>query len=513
MPKNDSVHPIGATRGGRGSSRNKSDNGHDTTAVTTAWKWRTYQDEIINVGVDAGGVGLIALPTGSGKTAVSLEIVRRLLDGRDDAKVLIVAPINTHSGWERHLAMFLPDLTVRRINSTKVGREAEQDALAGKPGAYIVGWEWGRGAVRHQYQTLPDGTKRRIGTTVIREQMDWSKVALDAAIVDESARLGNRKSVQTEVVWTAKGAPIKLCLSATPAGNKIENIWSTLHFLWPDKFKHFWPWVRTFLSSGRSPYHSGIDIHGEKRPGIVAKSIPVYERRSEEEVHGELPGVVTHMVEVDLSPQQRRIYTQFEKDALAWLDEHPVAAELPITKMIRLREVCLGVPSVQVDDETGEETVMFRDNATSAKLDMMEDILTDTPPEKKVIVWTHSRKIIPAVMRRLKDDAVAFTGGLTPRQRTERLAEFLEGDKRVLVSTIPALAEGFDGAQHVASVEIWLSHDENLMLNRQAQGRLFRPGQKHTINRYAIVAKNTLETRQLGRLKTTELKLLEGGML
>src|SRR5699024_6507564 len=50
---------------------------------------------------------------------------------------------------------------------------------------------------------------------------------------------------------------------------------------------------------------------------------------------------------VDMLPAQRKIYSQFEGEALAWLENHPVATPLPITQRLRLRQVALGVPRVE----------------------------------------------------------------------------------------------------------------------------------------------------------------------
>lgn len=474
------------------------------------WRWRQYQAEDIEALVDAGGVGLISWPTGAGKTAGALEVLRRL----DAERIVITAPLNTFGGWARHVEMFMPHLPVYYV-----GRDTEEEVLARlkakEAGVWVVGWEYGRGAYRYPKNAAG---KRTGQTEVIREQLDWSKYPVDAIIYDESARAGNRKSTQTKVMQSARKVPIKMALSATPAGNRPENIFSTLRFLWPNRFKYFGPWSDTFLKKERNIFADkrlkggktipGYTAVGEKRPGIIRDSMPTFIKRTVEEVHGELPPIVPHVVEVDLTPGQRKVYRQFEKQALAWLDGGIVATPEVITKMIRMRQVCLAVPMVDEDEQ-----VMFKDDAKSAKLDMMQDVIVDLPEDEKVIIWTHSRRIIPVILKRLGDQAVAAIGGQSRAERDRVLDEFKHGDARFLVATIPTLAEGVDGLQHVCSTEIWLSHDDSLMLNLQAQGRTLRPGQTKTINRYIIVARDTLETRQMGRLKTTELRLLEGDML
>ena len=496
------------------------------------WVWRKFQSEVIEQVIEGGGKALIALPLGAGKTAVAVETVRRL----GARRIMVTAPLNTFGGWERHFNMFMPDLPVHYI-----GREHGDSALdllkAGEEGVWIVGWEYGRGARRQKvdehgnkvFKRGRNGKQEKVMVT-IREQLDWSKYKrLEAVIVDESARMANRKSIQTKVVWSSKKVPIKLALSATPAGNRIEGIWSTLHWLWPERFRYFGPWADAYLEkevNHHAKTQGGAVVYnylGEKRKGIVAKSIPVYAKRTEEEVHGELPGVVEHFIEVDMTPAQHKVYRQFENEALAWLDGHPVAAALPITKRIRLHQTTLAVPTVVEQD--GEKQVTFAENAKSSKIDALLEILNDLPPEEKVLVWTHSKRIVPVVAARLTKaghSAVQATGGQTQREREAALTEFKEGDAQVLVATVPTLSEGVDGLQHVCATEVWLSKIDGLTLNRQAEGRLLRPGQKRVINRFIIAAKRTVETMnkygvdgdgQLGRLLAQYEDLKDADMM
>jgi len=44
----------------------------------------------------------------------------------------------------------------------------------------------------------------------------------------------------------------------------------------------------------------------------------------------------------------------------------------------------------------------------------------------------------------------------------------------------------------------------NRLLNIQAQGRLSRTGQKQTVNRWLIQAKDTIEAKQIGKLKSDQ---------
>ena len=89
--------------------------------------------------------------------------------------------------------------------------------------------------------------------------------------------------------------------------------------------------------------------------------------------------------------------------------------------------------------------------------------------------------------------ARAYTGTLSQTDRYSNLQAFLEDPAvRVLVASIPSIAEGTDGLQRVCRTEVWLDEDLNGMLVEQAQGRLNRRGQKaDKIKRYVFHALDT----------------------
>src|SRR5690606_28348419 len=135
-------------------------------------------EEVISEPVESGGRALMAMPPGRGKTAMAVEVVRRL----GARVIMITAPVNKFGGWRRHFAERMPELPFYELNAKT------QDGLApllkaGEPMVVCTGWEYGRGVVR--YKKGPDGKRLMIpkGTKqvpvvdkVIREPLDWSKV-------------------------------------------------------------------------------------------------------------------------------------------------------------------------------------------------------------------------------------------------------------------------------------------------------------------------------------------------
>jgi len=61
--------------------------------------------------------------------------------------------------------------------------------------------------------------------------------------------------------------------------------------------------------------------------------------------------------------------------------------------------------------------------------------------------------------------------------------------------------------QEACSTVVWLSKDDNRILNEQAAGRLDRQGQKRSVISYEIIAEDTYDEGQLSRLVQKQLEM------
>ena len=412
---------------------------------------------------------------GFGKTLVGAEAILR--SGVERA--LIVCPLKVVRNWDRALKQQSNGTHegVKQISSSKQGTLNFLDMTEGKPGVYIVGWEF--------FRTLL-----------------WGGYSFDFAIADECHRAANWKSKQSDSLRSVR-ADYKVAFSGTPAGNKTEGLFGTIRWLWPNLYPHYWPWVGHYFEKGmevirvRGGKEKAVHkVFGEKTPGKAWDDLPSTSRFASEQVNE----VINHIIEVEMKPTQKRIYREFEAEAFTWLDDNPMFAELPAVKAIRLRQMALGVPMIEYDAE-GEPVVSFDPDAKSGKIEALIDLLSDLHAGGPipVMVYTHSRKFVDVVVRQLQQKgyrAVGFVGGQTHEEVNTKIDGF-GIDHDIIVATIGSIGEGVDRLQLVCNTEVWLSLDNNRLLNRQAQWRLDRTGQlPQPINRYMIRSLETIETEQ-----------------
>ena len=344
-----------------------------------------------------------------------------------------------------------------------------------------------------------------------------SNYFVDGLLVHNCQRMSNHRSQNREVISRVK-AKAKIALSATPAGNQPVRIWATLNLLWPDKYpafgrfseKHFnWepnPFA-DYVIPGTDKVIQGKTWGSERRPGYLRATAPCWIEATEEEqaeIAQEEP--VRHVIPVRMGAEQKRIYMEWYEDALAWLDEHPVAAALPITKEIRLRQAALGTPTV---DDTG--SVVYAPDSRSSKIEALLDLLSDLPEDEPVIVWTHSQRFMVPLLAQLRKagySAIEVSG-----KSKDSYTELINGTAQILCAVPEAMAEGTDGLQSVCATEVWLSLSTSVIINKQARGRIARQGQKRLVNSYLIQSVGTIDDRVVGRLDERFNTLKESGFI
>ena len=513
---------------------------------------RPWQEEDIQAFVRAAEQGegyvLNGSTMGTGKTLFGVECGIRT----GASRVLVIAPLNTFDGWVRTIRNQDPDAEVFVLGP---GGGQSKEALnwwhrvhCKHSGWYLVGWEAFRG--------MPDAEERRkrrelkalyksLGMPAPPAQINkhWGfSGQWDLVIADEVHRAANHRSTTAKTLGTLD-ARMRIAMSGTPAGNKVEGYFSSLRWLWPERYPHFWPWVMEHCHTELDPY-AGRRVLGEKKAGSIAAGIPLYVRRTTEEVMKDLPKRIVRRVEVPLKGGvQRQVYDDLEKQAFAWLEDKPLNTPVPIVQSLRMRQVALGVP-VMVEEErkvtgwmhrasrtvlkehelpawrranpdavleqvvTGTEVVdvvTFDKDAKSNKIDALMDILADIPEDEPVLILTHSARFTVPVVHQLNmrniGPAVGWTGTTSSKGRKAIMRDFgRPGGPRFIVAGIAAIGEGVDGLQHVCSHEIWLSQHDNNLLNEQAAARLTRGGQKRPVQAWYIESKGTVDTQVYVRL-------------
>lgn len=410
----------------------------------------------------------------AGKTLMASEMLRR----RGDKFVLLIAPINTFGGWKRTLARQGVEVPFRVINSTKEGKKTFADYQWEVPGIYAIGSElFARWSFEGSHTTKAfDGPH-------------------DMAIFDEAHRGQNRRSKTHKALMRVK-AGYRHSMSGTISGNSFEGSYAPTRWLFPDNVgASFWVWRERWCATEYDRFApNNSKVVGEKEPGKFFNSLPCY-IRIEPRIDVERD---QDQVYVTLSREQRKIYDELEKDMVTWVQSDPLVVELPITLYARLRQATLG--TLTIADDGG---IDFPEDCKSTKMDALFNLFQDDFEGESALVGVDSAKFarvaVGQINARYGDVAREWSGNTSQKQREEIFEDWKAGRVKYVVAVIPALAEGFDGAQHATRNVAFLSRSTSRIMNEQFISRVHRTGQTKLVRVREIVAEETLDDGVLSK--------------
>lgn len=460
-------------------------------------KARPYQQRAIDAVTQAGGSAVIAMGLGTGKTFTATKIAEQ------NDTVLVIGPIRTAQSWSETVKIVTgKELLV--IDKKRAGKDNYARMCRGEKGWYFINWELMRSWEKATRPSRKNPEKKES----YPKPKPFNGACFDTVIADEAHRACNRKSMQYQILTRIVRKNL-LWVSATPAGSQPVNSWSALNAAWPNKFPAFTRFADTYFETTPNPFGSSpysVIRGSELRPGSVVAMAPCWVEVSAKEAYPHMPPVVVNKILVPLSTTQRRIYKDLETQGLTFLDDHPYAVGLPLELDMRLRQTCLGAPSMMEDG-----TIYFKEDAKSSKIDTLLSLLEDFPEGEKVIVWVPSQKFMVPLIHQLR--AKGYKAIEVSGKSKTSFRELIDGESQILCAVHEALAEGADGLQHVCHTEVWLGHSLSVVINEQATGRLHRGGQEQSVNRYLILAEDTIDSKVFGRLVDKYNSLKESGLI
>lgn len=439
---------------------------------------------------------LIGDDMGLGKTlqGVELDIAnRKQAEGGRRLKTLVVTPkaVIADGAWQRAFASQCPDVPVYVIDAKKRA-DFERAASDGrKPGVFVCHWE--------SLRLMPSLRK-----------VDWFHV-----IADEVHRAKSRKAQQTQALKHLR-ADYKTGLSGTPADNKPQDLWSILNWLWPSYYTSYWNFLKHYTVSEMSPqgYAKVIGLREENLPHLHKEMAPWYARHTKEEVLKDLPEKYHRAIYVDLTPTQKRQYAEMKADLIAWLGEQdkekPLVAPVVVSQLQRLQMFALSTCDIvgwrekKVKDKDGNESTVtapvVRMVEPSAKIDALMELLEDT--EEPVVVFSQFKGAIRILEERCKKSGISlvtFTGDTKEKDREANIRTFQDGRAQVFAGTIAAGGVGITLTR--ASTVVFLDRAWSPSMNRQAEDRLHRIGQKNAVQVIDFIARGTIDSKRIQQIE------------
>jgi SNF2 family DNA or RNA helicase len=394
----------------------------------------------------AGLGGILADDMGLGKTLQAITALR----GRS----LVVAPTSVLFNWKNELARFRPKLRVALYYGPTRSLARDVDV------------------VLTSYALLRLDIKELTGQR-------W-----DTVVLDEAQAIKNPDSQTARAAYALQG-DFKLSLSGTPVENRLEELWSQMHFVNPG--------LLGSRSDFNDRYAKPIE-QGEPgaAPRLRERVAPFVLRRLKREVAPELPPRTEVVLRCELSDAERAIYDVVRaasmRDVVDKLTQGQGNVMQALEALLRLRQVASHASMVP-----GGEAV-----TQSAKVSLLVDKLEEAVADgHKALVFSQWTSLLDRVEGPLNEAKLPFTrlDGSTP-DRGAVVARFqAEDGPPIMLVSLKAGGTGLNltAADHVFLLDPWW----NPAVEDQAADRAHRIGQDKPVMVYRLVAQDTVEERML----------------
>ncbi|MDQ4504201.1 DEAD/DEAH box helicase [Sinomonas sp. ASV322] len=414
--------------------------------------------------------GVLADDMGLGKTLQTIALFLHAREAAGEATgpaegetrrrpFLVVAPTSVVPNWAAEVARFAPSLRTVAVTDT--------EAAAGTP--------------------LSEAT---VGADVVvtsyalfRLDIDaYAALEWDGIVMDEAQFLKNRATKAHQYARDFD-APFKLALTGTPLENNLMELWSLFAIVAPGLF----PGASHFGQEFARPIEKGGDA---ARLGRLRRRVrPLMLRRTKEAVARDLPEKVEQRLDVDLSPQHRRLYEQYlqrEREKVLGLVEDLDRNRFIVFRSLTLLRLMALDPSL-VDSKL--------DGVSPAKLDVLLEQLDDVIAEgHRALIFSQFTSFLKRAGERLAAEGVefAYLDGTTKR-RGDVVRAFKEGTAPVFLISLKAGGFGLNltEADYCFLLDPWW----NPAAEAQAVDRTHRIGQTRTVMTYRLVARGTIEEK------------------
>lgn len=310
-------------------------------------------------------------------------------------------------------------------------------------------------------------------------------------VVDESTAYKHHTSQRSKAAAKiAKHFKYRCCMTGTPNGNTITDIWHQVQILDEGKrlgfsFYKFRDAVCQPTQVGRSAQAiRWNDKEGAEEAVFGLLSDIVVRHKFEDCV--DIPANHTYSLDYGLSPKQMRAYFEMEQTQMLTLKNS--AQSVLAINAAAVATKLLQISSGAVYDGTGGYMTV-----DTARYEMILDLVEQRKHSLCFFFWKHQRDaLLKEAVKRGVTHAV-IDGGTSDKEREEIVRGYQAGVYQVLFAHPKSAAHGLTLTKGTAT--IWSSPTYDLEVFKQGSKRQHRIGQTAKTETIVILAKGTIEEK------------------
>jgi len=447
---------------------------HQLTALEKSWNKETYA---------------YFMEMGTGKTKVLIDNMSMLYDKGKIDGALIIAPKGVVKTWyEQELPTHLPNhienvSVLWQPNITKKQQEKLESLFEIETALHIL-------VMNVEAFSTDKGVK------FASKFLNSHKVLM---AIDESTTIKTPTAKRTKnIIGLGKHAKYRRIMTGSPVTKNPLDLYTQCEFLDPFlldfhsyyAFRNRYAEMTTMNVRGRS-----IQVVKEFRHlGELSESLQPFSYRVLKEDCLDLPPKNFIKRHIILTADQRKIYDQMKKHALAMLNGKVTTTMTVLTQLMRLHQITCG--HFTADDGS---TQLIPNN----RITELMDVLAET--EGKAIIWANYQRdvnqIIRAIVKEYGPGSVVDYYGLTPQEdRQDNIRKFQNDNKcRFIVGTPQTGGYGITLTQ--ANTVVYFSNGYDLEKRLQSEDRAHRIGQKKNVTYVDIICDDTIDEKIVKALR------------
>ena len=447
---------------------------HQMTALEKSWNKETYA---------------YFMEMGTGKTKVLIDNMSMLYDKGKIDGALIIAPKGVVKTWYEqelptHLPTHIENVTILwQSHITKKQQEKLESLFEIETALHIL-------IMNVEALSTEKGVK------FATKFLNSHKVMM---AVDESTTIKNPTAKRTKnIIGLGKYAKYRRILTGSPVTKNPLDLYTQCEFLDPYlldfgsyyAFRNRYAEMTTMNVRGRS-----IQVVKKFRHlGELSESLQPFSYRVLKEDCLDLPPKIFMKRYVSLTPDQKKIYEQMKKHALAILNGKVTSTMTVLTQLMRLHQITCG--HFTADDGTTQAVESNRLNELMAILDETEG---------KAIIWANYQLSVGEIIQRIikdygEDSYVHYYGLTSQEERQDNIRKFQNDPKcRFLVGTPQTGGYGITLTQ--ANTVVYYSNGYDLEKRLQSEDRAHRIGQKEKVTYVDLICEDTVDEKIVKALR------------
>jgi SNF2 family DNA or RNA helicase len=317
--------------------------------------------------------------------------------------------------------------------------------------------------------------------------------------IDESTTIKNPKAKRTKNILSLSFiCKYRRIMTGSPVTRNPLDLYAQCEFLNPRLLQ----FTSYYAFRNRYAEMKTIHVHGRSVNVVnkfqnlkeLSETLKPFSYRVLKQDCLDLPEKVYIKREISLSPEQKKLYEQMKKQAIAVLNGKQVTSVTVLTQLMRLQQITCG--HFTADDGSIQPV---KNNRLAELLDVLEEV------EGKVIIWGHYQEDVKNIVNILTEKygpgSVVSYYGLTPQEERQKNIKRFQANNGVRFLVGTPQTGGYGITLTEANTVIYYSNGYDLEKRMQSEDRAHRIGQKKTVTYVDIIAQDTVDEKIVKSLR------------